>query len=78
MKAYGLLPWQQQALIDAYLAGEKTEAIAEEFGVHVSYPRLLAKRRGHPVRQIGRPRTKRVHPAKRVVSCDSRLSPVIG
>ena len=78
MKAYGLLPWQQQALLDAYLAGEKVEAIAHEFGVHVSYPRLLAKRRGHPVRPIGRPPKKRVHPAKRAVACDSRLSPVIG
>jgi hypothetical protein len=45
-----LKEWQQQAVIDAYLAGEKIEAIAAEFGIVPHYAVMLAKSRGHAVR----------------------------
>lgn len=47
---YRLLDWQRQAILDAYLAGEKVESISNEFGVDVAYPCKIAKRRGYLVR----------------------------
>jgi hypothetical protein len=73
-KAWSLLPWQKQAIIDAYLAGDKVDAIAVEFGVVDSYPGILARRRGHPMR----PRRNRLTHSKTRVSGALRISPVIG
>lgn len=50
-----LLDWERQAIVDAFLAGEKIEAIAAEFGVTRSYPGVLARRMGVPARWTGRP-----------------------
>lgn len=36
-------------IVAAYLAGEKIADIARRFGVDQTYPRLLTRRRGHPV-----------------------------
>ena len=41
----------QQAILDAYLAGEKTTVIACLYSVSPSYPTMLAMRRGLPRRQ---------------------------
>lgn len=57
-RSHRLLPWQRDAMVDAYLGGEKTEAIGAEFGVSAQYPGQLAKTRGHPVRPQGRPKRK--------------------
>jgi DNA-binding MarR family transcriptional regulator len=46
MSAARLTEKQKRAILTAYQAGEKTEAIAERFGVDRTYPSLLAKRRG--------------------------------
>ena len=51
-----LLDWQRQALIDAYMGGEKESALAAEFGVSPSYPGILAGRSGCEKRPWGRPR----------------------
>lgn len=51
-----LLDWERQAIVDAYRANEKREAIAEEFGVATQYPAILARRHGVPPRGRGRPK----------------------
>lgn len=56
MKRRALLDWERQAIIDAYCADEKLDAIAEEFGVVRHYPTMLARRAGFPPRGRGRPR----------------------
>jgi len=68
-----LEPWERQAIIDAYEAGEKIEALASEFGVDLSYPRKLASRAGHKLRAIGRP--KMGHLANAVVSASFGSAP---
>lgn len=37
---------QRDAVLDAYSKGVPVEKIAAEFGVHHTYPSLLARRRG--------------------------------
>lgn len=37
-------------IVAAYVAGDKVADIAERFGVHPSYPGMLAGRRGYPTR----------------------------
>lgn len=54
-----LLDWQRQALIDAYMGGEKEAAIAAEFGVSHNYPGILARRGGFDGRANGRPRLEK-------------------
>jgi hypothetical protein len=44
----------QAAILAAYVAGEKIEAIAALHGVSPPYPGMLAKRRGLPARGQGR------------------------
>lgn len=51
MKPWGLPDWMRQAIVDAYEANEKVEAIGAEFGVSASYVSALAKRRGLSHRQ---------------------------
>lgn len=51
-----LLDWERDAIVYAYIAGEKREAISAEFGVAEEYPAILARRRGVPPRGRGRPR----------------------
>lgn len=48
-----LLEWEQQAIGDAYAAGEKIDAIAAEFEVPRTYPGRIAARFGHPRRRSG-------------------------
>ena len=43
----------KKAILDAYLAGEKTTAIACLHGVSPSYPTMLVARLGIPRRQPG-------------------------
>jgi hypothetical protein len=47
--------WQKQAIVDAMEAGEKREAVAEEFGIRPHYASMLARRRGLAPRSAGRP-----------------------
>lgn len=49
-----LLDWEKQALVDAYMAGEKLTSLAEEFGVDHSTISHLAKRWGCPRRPTTR------------------------
>lgn len=41
-----LTPEQQTQMLEAYQRGDPVIDIAERFGVHHSYPTLLARRRG--------------------------------
>lgn len=78
-KPYHLLPWQRQAIVDAYSAGEKLDALAAEFGINRSYPGLLAARHGIPKRQMGRPRSKSLHDDNRDIDvCNTPSVGVIG
>lgn len=43
--------WERQAMIDAYVAGEKVEAIAAEFDVFKTTPGNLAVRAGYKRRR---------------------------
>ena len=54
-----LLDWQRQAVLDAYISGEKAVAIAAEFGISNRYPCVLARRSGFEVRANGRPRLEK-------------------
>lgn len=56
MGASRLLDWERTAIVGAYIDGEKTEAIAAEFGVKTCYVPILARRMGVPARPWGRPR----------------------
>lgn len=68
MTAWRLLPWQKDAIVEAYREGEKRESISEEFGVSEAYPAILARRRGVAPRSItGRP-PKRLHLLKPVLT----------
>lgn len=51
-----LLDWERDAIVMAMASGEKREAICAEFDVCVSYPSVLARRRGIPSRGVGRPK----------------------
>jgi hypothetical protein len=51
-----LLDWERDAIVMAMASGEKREAICAEFHVCMSYPTVLARRRGIPSRGIGRPK----------------------
>lgn len=56
---------QRAAIVAAYLANVPAETIAERYGVHKSYPGMLAQRRGHEKRpqtrfSTGRPPKKPV------------------
>lgn len=55
-----LLDWERQAIVDAYVAGEKRESIGEEFRVTPQYAAILARRNGHPPRAAGRPPKQKV------------------
>ncbi|WP_426235812.1 hypothetical protein [Pararhizobium sp. DWP1-1-3] len=44
MSAPRLSPDTKQAILDAYLAGDKITVIASKFGVDPSYPRILFRR----------------------------------
>jgi hypothetical protein len=45
------LQWERDAMVQAYVDGEKIEAIAAEFGVYKTVPGNLAFRRGYPRRK---------------------------
>jgi hypothetical protein len=45
---------EKRAILRAYGAGEKTDAIAAHFGIHRTYPAHLARRRGMPRRPARR------------------------
>jgi transposase-like protein len=45
----------KQAILASYRRGDRVAAIAARFGVHQSYPGLLAKRRGFAVRKSSGP-----------------------
>lgn len=62
-----LLDWERDAIVDAYKAGEKRDAISAEFGVCGHYPRMLAARRGIAGRSAGRPPGKRSQAIKPVL-----------
>lgn len=47
-------------MLKLYLSGMSIESIAERFSVTKQYPSLLAKRRGHPVRQENKTRHAKV------------------
>jgi len=52
-----LLDWERDAIVQAMADGEKADAIRAEFGVCLSYPGMLARRRGVPPRTVkGRPK----------------------
>lgn len=38
----------KRKILEAYLDGEKIATIAAQFGVHQSYPRILARRHSEP------------------------------
>jgi len=55
----GPLPWKLTseslaALLQAYLDGDKTEAIAAQYGISRGYVPMLARRAGLPRRPVGR------------------------
>lgn len=60
-KRRALLPWEQDAIVMAYRAGEKEDALAAEFGVSDDYPHILARRRGVKAKPTGRPRKSVQH-----------------
>ena len=65
-----LLDWERDAIVQAMADGEKADAIGAEFGVCLSYPGMLAKRRGLPPRSIrGRPKKPQLE--KTVVAIQS-------
>lgn len=55
MKNARLQDWEKQAIADAYVAGEKVEAVASEFAIICSHVRQVARRLGAKVRGPGRP-----------------------
>ena len=51
-----LQDWERTAIIEAYKAGEKVEALVAEFDLcSPDYPGKLARRAGYPLRSHGRP-----------------------
>jgi DNA-directed RNA polymerase specialized sigma24 family protein len=50
-----LQDWERQAILDAYIDGEKLEAVACEFGVTMWAVNKIGRRAGEPPRPIGRP-----------------------
>lgn len=56
-----LLDWEKDAIVSAYRAGEKEDALAAEFGVSDDYPHILARRRGVKAKPTGRPRKSVQH-----------------
>lgn len=56
-----LLPWEQDAIVMAYEAGEKEDSLAAEFDVSPDYPHILARRRGVKAKPTGRPRKSVQH-----------------
>jgi hypothetical protein len=61
-----LLPWQRQAALDAYVAGEKLAVIAVEFGCSDAAISQLAKRHGLARRPTHDFRTSRLKAVPRV------------
>lgn len=51
MSAPRLTEAQKCEILAAYLEGERSTTIAARFGVHISYPGLLAKRHGSKLRR---------------------------
>lgn len=51
MSAARLTEGQKQEILTLYIVGARSAGIAERFGVHHSYPGLLAKRRGVKARR---------------------------
>jgi hypothetical protein len=78
MKPWGVSKAKKQAILEAYLRGEKLEVISVQFGVWLRYAPQLARSRGLPCRKIGRPTNvssphRRADPllaALRIQSCD--------
>jgi len=58
-KPHSLEPWERQAILDAYLANEKVDAIAAEFGINNTYPGKLARSRNFFSRPKGRPKIEK-------------------
>lgn len=52
-------------ILRRYAAGEASAIISDAFGCHASYPGLLAKRRGLPLRHSDRCRRKMAEAAKK-------------
>jgi hypothetical protein len=55
MKPWSVSKEKKQAILDAYLRGEKLEVISAQFGVWLRYAPQLARTRGLPCRKTGRP-----------------------
>jgi len=58
MSAPRLSRERKHEIINAYLAGEKVDLIAAQFGVHHTYPGILAKRYGKTLRGNLKPSRK--------------------
>lgn len=71
-KSARLQDWEQQAIHDAYVAGEKVESIACEFEIHKHHVRAVAKRMGAKVRQSGRPSKQKVKTKRKSIVESSR------
>lgn len=50
-RSHRLLPWQRQAIADAYGAGEKVEAVAAEFQITSARVSQIGIGAGHPRRR---------------------------
>lgn len=62
-----LMEWMRQAIVDAYLDGEKRASIAAEFGVQPNHVRMLAASRGIPPRAArGRPKKVKFVPERAI------------
>ncbi|KAB2655915.1 hypothetical protein F9K94_15420 [Brucella tritici] len=59
MSAPRLTSTDKGNILSAYVSGEPIKSISERFGVHPSYPGLLAKRRGLFLRSSATPQAPR-------------------
>ena len=68
-----LIRQRQDAIIAAYLAGEKVDAIAATYNVARTYPAILARRHGFDGRPNGRPDSLAKSTAKRLhkIACEN-------
>ena len=78
MKYRRLLDWEKQAILDAYLDGEKVIAICAEFDVSHRYPVFLVKSLGLKCRMQGRPKKATSQKVVLGVTSTFRPSPVTG
>lgn len=78
MSAPRLTSFDKGSILAAYIVGEPIKSISERFGVHPSYPGLLAKRRGFSLRSSTTPQAPRSVDEKTEAQSPASRSPLSG